>query len=145
MLREGDAFAVVVDSFANISETYDVVAGVEARGFIFAAAVAAMTGKGFVPIRKSGKLPADSYSHSYGLEYGQATLQVHQDAFKRGERVLLIDDVLATGGTLGAATALIEKCGAILDSVGVLIEVSGLDGQKNYRTAGTKVPITILL
>ena len=140
MLREGD-----VDSFANISETYDVVAGVEARGFIFAAAVAAMTGKGFVPIRKSGKLPADSYSHSYGLEYGQATLQVHQDAFKRGERVLLIDDVLATGGTLGAATALIEKCGAILDSVGVLIEVSGLDGQKNYRTAGTKVPITILL
>ena len=145
MLREGDAFAVVVDSFANISETYDVVAGVEARGFIFAAAVAAMTGKGFVPIRKSGKLPADSYSHSYGLEYGQATLQVHQDAFKRGERVLLIDDVLATGGTLGAATALIEKCGAILDSVGVLIEVSVLDGQKNYRTAGTKVPITILL
>ena len=145
MLREGDAFAVVVDSFANISETYDVVAGVEARGFIFAAAVAAMTGKGFVPIRKSGKLPADSYSHSYGLEYGQATLQVHQDAFKRGDRVLLIDDVLATGGTLGAATALIEKCGAILDSVGVLIEVSGLDGQKNYRTAGTKVPITILL
>lgn len=145
LLREGDAFAIAVDGFANMSESYDIVAGVEARGFIFAAAVGALTGKGFVPIRKSGKLPADSYSHSYGLEYGEATLQVHKDAFKAGERVLLIDDVLATGGTLGAATVLIEKCGVVLDSVGVLIEIAGLNGQENYQASGASVPITILL
>lgn len=145
MLREGDAFAVAIDCFAHISESYDIVAGVEARGFIFAAAVGALTGKGFVPIRKSGKLPADSYSHSYGLEYGEATLQVHKDAFKVGERVLLIDDVLATGGTLGAATVLIEKCGAVLDSIGVLIEIPGLGGQENYHASGSGIPISVLL
>ncbi len=128
-----------------MSSTYDVVAGVEARGFIFASAVAQLTGKGFVPIRKSGKLPYQSYSHSYALEYGEATLQIHTDALKPGERVLLIDDVLATGGTLGAATVLIEKCGAVVDSVAVLLEIEGLGGRENFISHGSKVPITVLI
>lgn len=145
LLREGDAFAVAVEAFAQVSEDYDLVAGVEARGFIFAAAVGALTGRGFVPIRKSGKLPAQSYSHSYALEYGEATLQIHQDALLSGERVLLIDDVLATGGTLGAAAALIKKCGAVLDSVAVLIEIPGLQGHENFAELGTGVPISVLL
>jgi adenine phosphoribosyltransferase len=109
LLREGGAFAVAVEAFAQTSESYEIVAGVEARGFVFAAAVGAITGKGFVPIRKSGKLPADSFSQSYALEYGEASLQMHKDALRHNERVLLIDDILATGGTLSAAAQLIQK------------------------------------
>jgi len=145
MLREGRAFAIATEAFANISESYDIVAGVEARGFIFASAVGALTGKGFVPIRKSGKLPADAYSQTYALEYGEASLQIHQDALHPDERVLLIDDVLATGGTLRAATELIHQCGAVVDSVAVLIEIEGLNGHENFAASGVKVPITVLL
>jgi len=145
LLREGDAFAAAVQAFADVSATYDLVAGVEARGFIFASAVAQLTGKGFVPIRKSGKLPYEAYSHSYALEYGEATLQIHIDAFKPNERVLLIDDVLATGGTLGAAAELIQQCGAIVDSVAVLMEIEGLGGREKFLASGINVPITVLI
>jgi len=145
LLREGGAFAVAAELFANVSESYDVVAGVEARGFIFAAAVGAVTGKGFVPIRKSGKLPADSYSQSYALEYGEASLQIHKDALRPNERVLLIDDVLATGGTLTTAAKLIEQCGALVDSVAVLIEIEGLKGHEKFAASGVNVPISVLL
>ena len=96
-------------------------------------------------IRKSGKLPAAAFSHSYALEYGEATLQIHQDALKKGERVLLIDDVLATGGTLGAAAALIERCGASVDSIAVLMEIEGLNGRQNFLASGSLVPISVLL
>ncbi len=82
---------------------------------------------------------------SYELEYGEAILQIHQDAFELGDRVLLIDDVLATGGTLCAASALIEKCGAVIDSVAVLIEIDGLGGRERYLTSGERVPISVLL
>ena len=121
------------------------MAGVEARGFILASAIAYATGKGFVPIRKSGKLPAAAFSESYALEYGDATLQIHQDAILPGERVLLIDDVLATGGTLIAAAALIERCGGIVDSTAVIMEIEGLGGGKNYssRRAGSVVYILL--
>jgi adenine phosphoribosyltransferase len=145
LLREGEAFAKTVRAFSDVSDSYDVVAGVEARGFIFASAIAQLTGKGFVPIRKSGKLPYEAYSHSYALEYGEATLQIHIDALKTGERVLLIDDVLATGGTLGAAAKLIEQCGAIVDSVAVLMEIDGLGGREKFLASGIKVPITVLI
>jgi adenine phosphoribosyltransferase len=145
LLKESNAFAKAAKLFADVSESYDLVAGVEARGFIFASAVAQLTGKGFVPIRKSGKLPAAAYSHSYALEYGEATLQIHQDALVAGERVLLIDDVLATGGTLGAAAALIQRCGATVDSVAVLMEIAGLNGRANFQANGVAVPITVLL
>jgi len=145
LLRESAPFTKAVQAFARVSDSYDFVAGVEARGFIFAAAVAALTGKGFVPVRKSGKLPSDSFSQNYGLEYGEGSLHIHKDALGSGERVFLIDDVLATGGTLGAAAQLIARCGAIVDSVAVLIEIPGLDGHQNFAAAGCKTPVTVLL
>jgi adenine phosphoribosyltransferase len=145
MLRDARGFAEAVKYFSQVSNTYDLIAGVEARGFIFASAVAQLTGKGFVPIRKSGKLPAAAYSQSYALEYGEATLQIHQDAVNAGERVLLIDDVLATGGTLAAASALIAQCGAIVDTVAVLMEIDGLGGRAKYASAGHQASITVLL
>jgi len=145
MLRDARGFSEAVKHFSQVSDTYDLIAGVEARGFIFASAVAQLTGKGFVPIRKSGKLPAAAFSQSYALEYGEATLQIHQDAVNGGERVLLIDDVLATGGTLSAASALISQCGAIVDSVAVLMEIDGLGGRAKYAAAGNQAPITVLI
>ena len=145
LLRNSEAFSLAVEGFSALAADCDLIAGVEARGFIFATAVAQLTGKGFVPIRKSGKLPAAAFSHSYALEYGEATLQIHQDALKKGERVLLIDDVLATGGTLGAAAALIERCGASVDSIAVLMEIEGLNGRQNFLASGSLVPISVLL
>ena len=117
----------------------------EARGFIFAAAVAKLIGKGFVPIRKSGKLPAASFSESYALEYGESTLQIHQDAINSGERVMLLDDVLATGGTLGAAAKLVARCGGIVDSVAVLLEIPGLGGAQKFSEANPNLGVRVLL
>jgi adenine phosphoribosyltransferase len=133
MLKDAEAFASVVETIAAYSESFDLVAGIEARGFILAAAVAGYAGKGFVPIRKSGKLPYLTHSESYGLEYGVDTLEIHQDAVLSGERVLLLDDVLATGGTLKAASKLIERCGGTIDSVAVLLEIAGLAGKTKYN------------
>jgi adenine phosphoribosyltransferase len=135
----------LIDQLAALGDSYDQIAGVEARGFILASAIAYATGKGFVPIRKSGKLPAAAFSQSYALEYGEATLQIHQDAITPGQRVLLIDDVLATGGTLIAAAALIEQCGGIVDSAGVILEIEGLGGRENYLARGSESAIHVLL
>ena len=99
------------------------MAGIEARGFILAAPAAIQLGAGFVPVRKQGKLPGPTYAQSYELEYGSATIEVHQDAFAPGERVLIVDDVLATGGT-GAATAeLVRKAGAEVTGIAVILEL----------------------
>src|SRR5437762_6550498 len=106
LLGDGKAFAAVIDALAAIYGPVDKVAGIEARGFILAAPVACRLGAGFVPIRKQGKLPAATHTESYELEYGSATIEVHTDAFTPGERVLIVDDVLATGGTARAAAAL---------------------------------------
>ncbi|HIT76108.1 MAG TPA: adenine phosphoribosyltransferase [Candidatus Avipropionibacterium avicola] len=114
----------------------DVVVGVEARGFIVGAPVAIGIGSGFVPVRKPGKLPGPVISHSYTLEYGEATLAVQQDAFEAGARVLLVDDVLATGGTIAAAAALTEQLGGVVVGVSVLLELAGLGGRENLRRAG---------
>lgn len=133
MLKNAEAFAAVVESIAASSEDYDLVAGIEARGFILAAAVAGYAGKGFIPIRKSGKLPYFTHSETYGLEYGVDTLEIHQDAVLEGERVLLLDDVLATGGTLKAASKLIERCGGVIDSVAILLEIQGLGGKAKFN------------
>ena len=145
VLRDPKALAYAVESFAKLSDSYDLVAGVEARGFIFGAAIAQYAGKGFVPIRKSGKLPAASYSESYALEYGENTLQIHQDAINAGERVLLIDDVLATGGTLAAAAKLVERCGGQVDTVAVLMEIAGLGGRTNFTNLYPQLAIEVLL
>ncbi len=145
LLRDFEGFNIAVEEFAKVSETVDLIAGIEARGFIFAAAVAKMTGKGFVPIRKSGKLPAASFSESYALEYGESVLQIHQDGILSGERVMLIDDVLATGGTLGAAAKLVVRCGGIVDSVAVLLEIPGLGGAQKFSEANPELEIRVLL
>jgi adenine phosphoribosyltransferase len=107
----------------------DKVVGIEARGFILAAPVAYRMGAGFVPVRKKGKLPGQTLEASYSLEYGEATLEVHADAFQPGERVLIVDDVLATGGTVEATIGLIERAGAHVVGVSVLIELAFLDGR----------------
>jgi adenine phosphoribosyltransferase len=140
LLADAPAFAALVESWARVHAGVDVVAGVEARGFIFAAPLAVRLGAGFVPIRKSGKLPGATEQASYALEYGTATLEVTRDAFRPGQRVLLVDDVLATGGTAAAAIELIERMGAEVTAVQVLVELVELAGRD--RLAGREVRAT---
>ncbi|MFW3169093.1 adenine phosphoribosyltransferase [Geodermatophilus sp. CPCC 206100] len=109
---------------------FDVVVGVEARGFLLAAAVALEAGVGVVPVRKAGKLPRERLSADYTLEYGTATLELHTDSIRPGQRVLLVDDVLATGGTLAAAVSLIEGLGGVVTAVSVVIELVALGGRE---------------
>jgi len=111
----------------------DAVVGIDARGFIFAAAAAAKLKAGFVPVRKKGKLPYRTIEQDYALEYGSATVAMHVDALKSGARVLLIDDLLATGGTAAAATALMEKLGANILEIGFLIELKFLNGRDKLK------------
>jgi adenine phosphoribosyltransferase len=131
LLADGVAFAATVDALALGHERIDKVAGIEARGFILAAPVACKLGVGFVPVRKVGKLPGPVHSQTYELEYGSAAVEVKVDAFEPGERVLLIDDVLATGGTAAATIALIRRCGAEVTALSVLIELGFLGGRVN--------------
>jgi adenine phosphoribosyltransferase len=126
--QDGDprAAAVAGDGGAG----FDVVVGVEARGFLLAAAVALGAGVGVVPVRKAGKLPRSVISAEYGLEYGTGTLELHADALRPGQRVLVVDDVLATGGTLAAAVALVERLGAVVTAVSVVIELAAMGGRQ---------------
>jgi len=136
LLDDHLAFAAVVEALADAGRdeagrtVVDKVLGMEARGFILAAPVALALGVGFVPVRKPGKLPAATYAVSYVLEYGQETLEMHTDALAPGERVLLVDDVLATGGTAVAAATLAEKCAATVHGISVLLELSFLHGRE---------------
>jgi len=134
LLADGGAFAAVVAALADghhpdAPGRIDKVVGIEARGFIFAAPVAVMLGAGFVPVRKQGKLPSASYAESYQLEYGKATIEMHSDAVSPGERVLIIDDVLATGGTASATARLIRRSGAQVAGIAVVIELGFLNGR----------------
>ncbi len=113
--------------------TVDAVVGIDARGFIFAAAAALQLGAGFVPVRKKGKLPYQCYEQEYQLEYGTATVAMHVDALKPGSRVLLIDDLLATGGTAAAAAALVSKLGAEILEISFLIELAFLKGRDKLK------------
>lgn len=115
----------------------DLVAGVEARGFLLAAPVAYLLGAGVVPVRKPGKLPRPVHERSYDLEYGSNTLALHQDAFAEGTRVLVVDDVLATGGTAAAAVHLVERAGGVVAGVSVLLELTPLGGRA--RLPGVRV------
>jgi adenine phosphoribosyltransferase len=143
LLADGPAFAATIEALAKGHEGIDKVAGIEARGFILAAPVACRLGVGFVPVRKIGKLPAPTHSQTYELEYGTATVEVKTDAFAPGERVLLIDDVLATGGTAAATAALIRRCGAEVASLGVLLELGFLDGRANLPDLDIRPLITL--
>ena len=132
LLGDKKIFAEVVDlmSRAWMSEPPDLVAAIEARGFIPGAAMAVKLGAGFVPIRKSGKLPWSTVRETYDLEYGTDSLEVHSDAVQPGQKVLIVDDVLATGGTASAAVRLMRKLGAAVVGVEVLIELTYLDGRQ---------------
>jgi adenine phosphoribosyltransferase len=130
VFADGAALREVTDALVEpFAGDFDVIAGVEARGFVLAASAAYATGRGVVMIRKPGKLPRAVLSEDYDLEYGSTTLEVHPDELERGSRVLLIDDVLATGGTLAAGCSLIERSGWTVAGISVVLELSGLAGQ----------------
>jgi adenine phosphoribosyltransferase len=138
LFADGPAFREVTDAIvASWPAGYDMVAGIEARGFLVAAAVGYARGAGVVAVRKAGKLPRATYAASYDLEYGSATLEVHADAFLAGQRVLVVDDVLATGGTAAATLELVERAGGIVAGLTVLLELSFLAGRT--RLAGRPV------
>ena len=142
LLADGEAFAAVVSAMAEAGGEsgwgeIDKVVGIEARGFILAAPVAYRMRAGFVPVRKHGKLPAETLAESYKLEYGTATVEVHVDAFRPGERVLIVDDVLATGGTAAASVSLVRRSGAEVAAVSVLLELGFLGGRA--RLPGVEV------
>ena len=147
LLADHDAFTAVIDALAasgrdgDGASAVDKVVGMEARGFILAAPVALALGAGFVPVRKAGRLPRATHAVSYALEYGEATLEIHRDAIEPGDRVLLVDDVLATGGTVAATRRLVEQCGGTAHAVAVLMELALLPG----RRAVGDLPTTALL
>ena len=140
LLADGETFRAVIDVLAGTYGPVDKVAGIEARGFILAAPVAAQLGAGFIPIRKKGKLPGATFAEDYQLEYGTATIEVLTDAFDPGDRVLIIDDVLATGGTARATADLVRRAGVQLAGIAVLLELSFLHG----RAKLTDLPVTAL-
>lgn len=130
VLADGDLLAEAVRAHAEpYRDRVDIVAGLEARGFIFGAAVAMHLGVGFLPVRKAGKLPGPTVGVDYDLEYGSSRIEIHADDLPDGARVLVVDDVLATGGTAAAGCRLIESCGATVVAVEVLTEIAALDGR----------------
>jgi adenine phosphoribosyltransferase len=145
LLAHGEAFVTVTETFASYGDSSTLIAGIEARGFIFASAVANQLQSGFVPIRKAGKLPHNTISESYGLEYGTDTLEVHIDAVSPGSKVLLIDDVLATGGTIGAAIELMHRLDAEVVHVLALLEIDGLPGRTKLAAKYPDIPVTSLV
>lgn len=137
LLADYEGFKATVDALvASAPQGIDVVVGMEARGFIFAAPVALALGAGFVPVRKPGKLPGETLSHSFELEYGSETLTIHRNAIRPGAKVLVVDDVLATGGTIGATAELLKAMGADLVHVSVVMELSFLHGRDRIAEAG---------
>ena len=141
LLANPEAFAAVISALSDLGDDVDCVAALDARGFILGSAVALQKKVGFIPIRKAGKLPHATLSRSYSLEYGEDKLEIHQDAMVAGSRVLLVDDVLATGGTLKAAILLIQDLGAVVVSAAVLLEISELAGRANIAQLDTAPPI----
>jgi len=144
ILGDPHLFTQSIDAFAQSLEgiDFDKIAGIDARGFIFGAALAQKLGKGFIPIRKAGKLPYETIATSYDLEYGQATVEIHKDALKPGEKALLIDDLLATGGTAKAAIDLLEKLQVNIVAIRFLIELSFLGGKDALGGYDTQSLIT---
>jgi adenine phosphoribosyltransferase len=144
LLGDSDAFGSVIEALAAVFGPVDKVVGIEARGFILAAPVAYETRAGFVPVRKKGKLPSATFTQDYDLEYGSSTLEVHQDAFAPGDRVLIIDDVLATGGTALATATLVRQAGAEVVGVAVLMELAFLGGRAKIGDLDVRALLTVL-
>lgn len=143
MIEQPDGLQSAIKEFCNKLENieYDVIVGPEARGFIFGVPVAYAEKKGFVPVRKAGKLPRPTISKEYDLEYGTATLEIHKDSIKPGDKVVIVDDLMATGGTIKAMIEMIEQLGGEVVMCLFLIELKGLNGRKKLE--GTRVEALI--
>src|SRR5947209_6491715 len=135
LLKDKTGLALLIDKLSEhyIAQDVDLVLGMEARGFIFAPALAYRLNAGFVPVRKPGKLPAECVSYDYALEYGSNTLQIHKDAIQKGQRVLIVDDLLATGGTAEATAKLAESLGAKIAGLGFVVELEFLKGRERLK------------
>jgi adenine phosphoribosyltransferase len=142
LLAHPKAWHTTIERMAESVKAHkpDIVAGIESRGFLLAAPLALALGTGFVMLRKKGKLPGITVRHTYALEYGTDTIEVQSDAVSRGTRVVLVDDLLATGGTMAAAVTLLEQVGAVVPAAACIIELTFLDGRKRL-----KVPVEALL
>jgi adenine phosphoribosyltransferase len=143
LIKDPVGFRLVVDSLTQRyfkgDVRFDIIVGIESRGFILGGALAYTLGKGFVPIRKKGKLPAEKVSQEYALEYGTDSIEIHRDAIGRGDRVLLIDDLLATGGTALAAASLIEKLGGVVVEMAFIVNLPDVGGTEKLRDRNYKV------
>lgn len=144
LLRDPKGLPMSIDLLADAfaGEQIDIVAGIESRGFIFGTGVATRLGAGFVPVRKPGKLPAEKLHIEYELEYGTGTLEMHTDAIEAGQRVLLVDDLLATGGTMRAACELIERLGGTIAGIGCVIELAFLDARSKLGSYDIRTFLT---
>ena len=142
LLAHAKAWHETIEQMANVLRPYkpDVLAGIESRGFLLAAPLALALGTGFVMMRKQGKLPGTTVRHTYALEYGTDTIEIQNDAIKKGARVVLVDDLLATGGTLAAAVTLLVQVGGVVPAAACVIELTFLEGRKRL-----KVPVETLL
>ncbi len=143
LIQDPVGFRLVIDEFTQHylknATPFDIIAGIEARGFILGGALSYTLGKGFAPIRKAGKLPAEVVSQEYALEYGTDRIEIHRDAFPAGSRVLLVDDLLATGGTALAAAALIEKLGGTVAEMAFIVNLPDVGGEKKLRGKGYSI------
>lgn len=143
LLKDPVGFRLVIDSFTQRyirgDLKFDIIVGIESRGFIIGGALAYSLGKGFIPIRKKGKLPADKISHEYELEYGTDTMEIHSDALQNGTPVLLVDDLLATGGTALAAAALVEKLGGVVTEMAFIVNLPDVGGAGKLHAKGYRV------
>ncbi len=140
LLKDPEGLKEVIDTLAqrysDKKYRFDTIVGIEARGFIIGSALAYALGKGFVPVRKPGKLPAETISMEYNLEYGTDKIEIHTDALTRGQTVLLVDDLLATGGTALAAASLIEKIGAKVEEISFIVDLPDVGGRKRLQNKG---------
>ena len=135
VIQDPDGLKLAVDGLVDLLRDvdFDVIAGPESRGFIFGVPVAYLMGKGFVPVRKKGKLPRKTVSQKYDLEYGQAEIEMHTDAVKPGQKVVIVDDLMATGGSAEAAARLVEKLGGEVVKMVFVMELAGLEGRKKLK------------
>jgi adenine phosphoribosyltransferase len=141
LIKDAEGFKELTDRFVERYRDKEIVyvAGIEARGFIIGGAIAYKLGKGFIPVRKPGKLPYDSISYEYELEYGKNTLEIHTDSIKKGDNILIIDDLLATGGTAIAAAKLFEKLGGNVVEMAFIVDLPDVGGRKNLEKNGYKM------
>lgn len=143
LIKDPVGFRLVIDGLTQRYITgdinFDTIVGIESRGFIIGGALSYTLGKGFVPVRKAGKLPAEKITHEYELEYGTDKIEIHKDAIREGMKVLLIDDLLATGGTALAAAALIEKLGGAVSEMAFIVNLPDVGGEKRLKEKGYKV------